>query len=76
MTRPSSPGRRGTLWVAAVALLALGLTACGGDEGGGDGGTVSGELRVVHNWAGPEGEAFEAVLAGFERKYPEVTVEA
>lgn len=76
MTRPSSPGRRGTLWVAAVASLALGLTACGGDEGGGDGGTVSGELRVVHNWAGPEGEAFEAVLAGFERKYPEVTVEA
>ena len=76
MTRPSSSGRRGTLCVAVVASLALGLTACGGDEDGGDGGTVSGELRVVHNWAGPEGEAFEAVLAGFEKKYPDVTVEA
>ena len=77
MSRPSNPGRRGILLVAVGAVLALGLSACG-DGGGGaeEDGAVAGDLRVVHNWAGPEGDAFEAVLAGFEEKYPEVTVEA
>lgn len=75
----SNPGRWGTLSIAAGMVLAVSLSACGGDDGGGGGGedgTVSGELRVVHNWAGPEGEAFEAVLAGFEAKYPDVNVAA
>jgi alpha-glucoside transport system substrate-binding protein len=36
---------------------------------------TTGELRVVHNWTGPEGEAFQAVIDGFEEQYPDVTVE-
>lgn len=63
--------------VAVGAGLALGLAACGGDAGnsGGDG-EIAGDLRVLHNWAGSEGEAFQAVLDGFEQQHPEVTVEA
>ncbi len=79
MRRPSDPGRRGITSVAAGTVLALGLSACGGGDGDRGGGTedgaVSGDLRVVHNWAGPEGEAFDTVLAGFEEQYPEVTLE-
>ena len=71
-----TPQQRRTLLITLGAVLALGLSACGGDGGGGEDGTVSGDLRVVHNWAGPEGEAFNAVLAGFEKKYPQVQVEA
>ncbi len=78
MERPSSSARRVAATVALGTALASALAACGGDDdgGGGSDGTVSGELRVVHNWAGPEGEAFEAVLAGFEEKYPDVSVSA
>lgn len=65
--------------LAAVVALALGASACGGD-GGGDGGQpapageVSGELRVVSNWTGSEGEAFQAVIDAFEQQNPDVSV--
>jgi alpha-glucoside transport system substrate-binding protein len=69
--------RAGLGMVAVVGVLAVGLSACGGGgEQGGSDGEIAGDLRVVHNWAGPEGEAFEAVLAGFGEQYPDVTVEA
>lgn len=56
---------------SAVLLL---VTACGGadSDGGATEGKVSGDLRVVHNWTGPEGEAFQAVIDGFTAKYPDV----
>ncbi|MDQ3938057.1 MAG: extracellular solute-binding protein [Chloroflexota bacterium] len=37
-------------------------------------GGVSGEIRVVHAWAGAEGEAFQAVVDGFTAERPDVTV--
>jgi alpha-glucoside transport system substrate-binding protein len=58
---------------ALVALLAAG---CGGD-GDGDGAAgdedVSGSVSIMAVWTGPEQEAFQAVLAGFEEKFPNVT---
>lgn len=35
---------------------------------------LSGEIRVVHAWAGAEGEAFQAVVDGFTQDHPDVTV--
>lgn len=68
--------------VTALVGISLLVAACGGDDddgadgGNGDAGTggISGELRVVHNWTGPEGEAFQAVIDGFEADNPDVTV--
>jgi alpha-glucoside transport system substrate-binding protein len=61
--------------IAAVATaVALTAAGCGGSDSDDSGGKVSGDLRVVHNWTGPEGEAFKAVIAGFEDKYPDVNV--
>lgn len=61
---------------ASIASLALVLAACGGDDAGtgSASGEISGDLRVVHNWTGPEGEAFQAVIDGFESKQPDVKV--
>jgi len=68
--------RRIRLLPGALAAVLL-VAACGDDadddgEGSAD---VAGELRVVHNWTGPEGEAFQAVIDGFEEQFPDVTVE-
>jgi alpha-glucoside transport system substrate-binding protein len=72
----TAPWRRGRLTVAAVAATLLVVaSACGGDDDSGSG-EVAGDLRVVHNWTGPEGEAFQAVLDGFEQQYPDVNIEA
>ena len=38
-------------------------------------GDLSGQIRVVHAWAGTEGEAFQAVVDGFTGQNPNVTVE-
>ncbi len=61
--------------VAAVtAMLAAGLSgsvALGQYEPTPD---LSGEIRVVHAWAGAEGEAFQAVIDGFTAAQPGVTV--
>lgn len=35
----------------------------------------SGSLRVVSNWTGAEGAAFQAVINGFEKRFPDVKVE-
>lgn len=43
---------------------------------GAGGGELSGELAIVHNWAGSEGEAFEAVLNGFSDQHPNVELTA
>jgi ABC-type glycerol-3-phosphate transport system substrate-binding protein len=65
-----------TLIVGALAFVAAG---CGGDDDGG-GGTaggsedVTGSISTMGTWAGPEQESFEAVVAGFNELYPNVTV--
>ena len=68
----------------AVALLAL--TACGSSKKSSgtttSGGTstasgstnVSGSIRMVGVWTGAEQQHFQAVLAGFKKKYPNVKV--
>jgi alpha-glucoside transport system substrate-binding protein len=63
------------LLVGALAFVAAG---CGGDDGG-DGGAegsedVSGSISIMAIWGGTEQESFEAVIAGFEELYPNVTV--
>lgn len=70
------------LFVAATVLLA----ACGApaeEEGtpppdaeapDGEVAGVAGTVSVVITWTGSEGEAFEAVIAGFEERNPEVDV--
>lgn len=47
-----------------------------GGAAGGEDGAVTGELGIVHNWAGSEGEAFQAVLDGFTEQNPEVNLTA
>jgi len=70
------------LGLLAALLLALVAAGCGGgDEGGGNagGGTaasqnVSGNVTILADWTGPEGESFKAVLDGFSEANPDVTV--
>ena len=60
-----------------LASLALVVGACGGGDEGGQApppGEASGEIRVVSNWTGSEGEAFQAVIDAFQQKNPNVTV--
>ena len=61
---------------AVLTSLALLAGACGGDDGGETPppGEASGEIRVVSNWTGSEGEAFQAVIDAFHEKNPKVTV--
>ena len=69
-----------------LALLLL-VGACGGgdDETGASGTTaagttaeednnVSGSVSVIGVWTGPEQESFQAVIDGFKKEYPNVTV--
>ena len=71
--------RRLLTGLAVLASLALLAGACGGGDKGGEAtpppqGEASGQLRVVSNWTGSEGEAFQAVIDGFQQKNPKVTV--
>ena len=68
--------RQTRLAVIGAALVLLVASGCSGDGGTGSGaeGEIAGDLRVVHNWTGPEAEAFQAVIAGFETANPAVTV--
>ena len=63
---------------AVLTSLALLAGACGGGDEGGEAtppqGEASGEIRVVSNWTGSEGEAFQAVIDAFQQKNPKVTV--
>jgi multiple sugar transport system substrate-binding protein len=72
------PRRRLLTGFAVLTSLALLAGACGGGDGGGEAtppqGEASGELRVVSNWTGSEGEAFQAVIDAFHQKNPKVTV--
>ena len=76
--------------IALAALLvvaALALAACGSKKssssstssGGGASTTsgsssVKGSIRIVGVWTGAEQQHFQAVLAGFKKKYPNVKV--
>ena len=69
-------------WLSIAVLigtlvLALVAAGCGGgDDDGGDAAgdeNVSGSVSIMAVWTGPEQEAFQAVLAGFEEKFPNVT---
>lgn len=61
--------------LATLTALTLMASACGGNGGEAAApGKVSGSLRVVSNWTGAEGEAFSAVIEGFEQQNPEVAV--
>jgi hypothetical protein len=69
---------------ALVAALALAVAACGGDDDEnaatnsptpqGDT-SVSGEVSIIGVWTGAEQRSFQAVLDGFENRYPNVTVD-
>ena len=67
-------------WLALASLvgvLAFAAAGCGGDDdGGGAEGSedVTGSISTMGTWAGPEQESFEAVVAGFNELYPNVTV--
>ncbi len=65
---------------AAVVLVLAVLAGCGGDDEDGGGAPakpaeLSGSLTVVSNWTGSEGEAFQAVIEGFEKQAPNVEIE-
>jgi hypothetical protein len=71
--------RRGAL----VAALGLAVAACGGDddENAASGSpppqgdtSIAGEVSIIGVWTGAEQESFQAVLDGFEERYPKVTV--
>src|ERR687894_539250 len=76
---------RRILALLAAMTLALGVVACGGDDdedtGGGDtqaqtqeaNQDIKGTVRTTAIWTGPEQQAFQAVLDGFQKKYPGVT---
>ena len=77
--------RRFILLALLVGVLAFLAAGCGGDddeasdtggatteEGGGE--AVSGNISVLAVWTGAEGEAFQAVLDGFNEENPDVTV--
>ena len=63
-------------FLTAATAVALLLAGCGGDDdaGSASGGRPAGQLRVVSNWTGAEGDAFAAVVSAFETKYPKVHV--
>jgi alpha-glucoside transport system substrate-binding protein len=76
---------RGLAAVAGVAALTV--TGCGGSDNKSDGGSagtttssdtaqasVSGKLSVIGIWTGDEQKSFKAVLAGFTKQNPKVTV--
>jgi alpha-glucoside transport system substrate-binding protein len=65
--------------LAALAVgIAFAVAGCGGDDGGNGGAEgsedVSGSISTMAIWAGEEQESFQAVIDGFEEKYPNVSV--
>jgi alpha-glucoside transport system substrate-binding protein len=63
---------------ALVGVLAFSAAGCGGgsDNGGSAKGNkdVSGSISTMGIWAGKEQASFQAVIDGFEKQYPNVTV--
>ena len=70
--------RHRSVVAALVALLAFAAAGCGGGGGGDEGAkgneNVSGNVSVMAIWAGKEQQSFQAVIDGFEEKYPNVSV--
>jgi alpha-glucoside transport system substrate-binding protein len=78
--------RRLLLLLGLLALLIPLAAGCGGDddedEGAGatgatetaEGGGASGSIAVMAVWTGPEQQAFQAVLDGFQEQNPDVQV--
>src|SRR5215208_7562997 len=56
--------RKRLLALAAIAVLALGLSGCGGDDGGGTA-EGDGEVTIFSLWGGSEEAAFKKVLTQF-----------
>ncbi len=59
---------------ALVAASALGLAACGNDDGGGDDGDVQ-LTMLAASYSDQTGELWEEVISGFEEDNPGVTIE-
>jgi alpha-glucoside transport system substrate-binding protein len=71
--------KRWSLYVLALIVAALGLAVagCGDDDGGGGGGgggNVSGNLSMSGVWTGQEARSFQAVLDGFTKENPDVSI--
>jgi alpha-glucoside transport system substrate-binding protein len=79
--------RFGPIALAALGTLAFAAAGCGSDDNNSSGGgsstaakttaaaaDVSGNLSVVGIWTGDEQKSFQAVLDGFTKKYPKVSV--
>jgi alpha-glucoside transport system substrate-binding protein len=54
-----------------VRALKLGIAAASAHQAKG---SVSGSVSIIGVWTGPEQKRFEAVLAGFKKKFPDVKV--
>jgi alpha-glucoside transport system substrate-binding protein len=69
---------RWLVFALLVGALAFTAAGCGGDDDGGGGAEgsedVTGEISTMAIWAGEEQASFEAVIAGFNELYPNVTV--
>ncbi len=67
--------RRFRLSVLTLAVLAAALAVVAGTASGARKHyAVSGKIAVIGVWTGPEQKRFEAVLAGFKKKFPGVSV--
>ncbi len=69
--------------IASAALVAAGCGSDDDDDGGGGGGAtttkaaeadVKGSISIVGIWTGDEQKSFQAVIDGFKKAYPNVTV--
>ena len=59
---------------AIVVALAIVAAGCGGGDDSSSSSDISGSVSATATWSGAEQEAFEAVIAGFNEKYPNVNV--
>ena len=69
--------QRWLVFALIVGVLAFVAAGCGGsdDDSGAEGSEdVTGEISTMAIWAGEEQASFEAVIAGFNELYPNVTV--
>jgi ABC-type glycerol-3-phosphate transport system substrate-binding protein len=73
MSHPSSARQR-ALRTAAVFAAAIASAALGASTITAAPAAVSGDLRVVSNWTGAEGDAFQAVIDAFHEANPDVSV--
>jgi alpha-glucoside transport system substrate-binding protein len=65
------------LFALVVAVLALVVAGCGGDDDEDEGAPaeeVSGTVEITGVWTGQEAKSFQEVLNGFEEQNPDATV--